>query len=920
MLLAYWVQQTAVTKEIAAVEEKHLIIAGSLSRAFERYANDTKAVFAHASANFEMLGKLRNVDLLLNSMGISELCSVSASGRISGVLDPNGRCAFDLDEDKIRRLRKKTNDDPGKVSISKLRRVNDRPAFYLAHTISGDGMVVGTLETNYLIEQQKSIAFGERGHSMVVDAVGRVVAHPNAEWEASSKDASQLSVVQKMMRGETGVSSFYSPPMQADMIAGHTVVPGVGWGVMVPQPLSELLDQAGDVRGAAFLIAATGLALAAFLGWLAARFLASPIEAVSHTATAIARGNDRARVTNIPTHTAREVKELAKSFNQMVDRLSTTHTDLQRHRDNLEQLVHERTAELEREVKVREHAEEVLQLQKENLDVTLASIGDGVITSDSANNINYLNPVAEKLTGWSLDEARGRTLHGVLSLIDLHSSEPIELRPSDGITSNQIFDGSLLRRDESSMDVQITVAKIKDVEGAVTGLVIVVRDVTETRKLSQRLSYEASHDALTGLFNRRAFESRVSDAIRDASDGDCVYSLCYIDLDQFKIVNDTCGHAAGDELLRAVTGLIKQRMRKSDVLARLGGDEFGILFNQCSLARALTLAEGIRAHVQEFRFVYDDHSFHVGVSIGVVEISDAMTSLGEIFKSADTACYLAKERGRNRVEPFHPTDVDTLLRAGEVHWISRLRAALDHHRFELHAQAVAPLHEVANHHTHYEVLLRLRDDNNQLIYPSTFLPAAARYNLVPTIDRWVFAHAIAWLASNAGHLAGGRLSINLTGATLSEPNFLGYVQGQLDHRGLSAESIIIEITENSAMSNLPNALTFMSALKEDGCKFALDDFGTGFSSLGTLKSLPVDYVKIDGGFVRDILTDPVDDKMVNTICEIGHTMNKTVVAEFVESNAVAARLREIGVDYAQGFAIQKPRPLDDIASIETVEN
>ncbi|MCP4430443.1 MAG: diguanylate cyclase [Gammaproteobacteria bacterium] len=640
MLLGYWVQQTAVEKEIMAVEEKHLIIAQNLSNAFDRYAIDTKAVFAHISLNIDMIEKLKNVDMLLDSMGISDLCTVDNLDRISAALNKLEPCGFSLDKEKITKLRAKVESYPDKVSISRLRRLDNRPVFFLAQRINADRFAVGTLETSYIRKIQKSIAFGKKGHSMVVDASGRVIAHPNARWEASSKDASKLSVVQKMIRGETGVSTFYSPPMKADMIAGHTTVPDVGWGVMVPQPYSELIEQAGDVRWAAFFVTIFGLFFATLLAWLAARALSNPITRVSETARAIARGDTKVRVTNISRYTAREVRDLANSFNLMVGQLRASHEDLERHRDNLGQLVDERTIEL-------------LQ-QKRNLDITLASIGDAVITTDSDYHIAYLNPVAEKLTGWSLQQANGLALEEVLTFLDVNNGEPMMILPTGHNQANkQPYDSVLKRADGSTIDVQKTVAKIEDDDNSVIGMVIVIRDVTVTRNLSRKLSYEAAHDPLTGLVNRRAFEEKVAEAIVLASSDQSIHSLFYIDLDRFKIVNDSCGHAAGDELLCNVTKLIKLNMRKADTLARLGGDEFGMLLSECPLQKALGIAENIRQLIEDCEFAYKDQVFKIGASIGVIEIDHRAESLKEVFSAADSACYLAKEHGRNRVETIN---------------------------------------------------------------------------------------------------------------------------------------------------------------------------------------------------------------------------------------------------------------------------
>ncbi len=635
ILLGYWVQQTAIEAEVASVEEKHLIIAKNLSNAFDRYARDTKAVFDHVSLNYDNIRMMKEVQSLLKSFGISELCIVHNDNQLFAAINRTEPCGFNLDENTISMLKSKAMEHPDTVSFSRLSRIDNRPVFFLVRKLNDDRVVVGVLETTYLIKIQKSIAFGKRGHSMVVDATGHVIAHPNEKWESSSKDASKLSVVQKMMRGETGVSTFYSPPMKADMIAGHTAVPNVGWGVMVPQPYSELLEQANDVRWVAFVITILGITFAAILGWLAARVLSSPIAKVCETARAIANGDSKVRVTDISRYTAAEVYDLADSFNLMIGRLRASHEDLERHKNNLEILVDERTAEL--------------NLQKRNLNITLASIGDGVVTTDSKNNISYLNPVAEKLTGWSLKRAFGLALEDVLRLQDVGTGQPMALLPAGPNEANKTHESYLERTDGCTVDVQQTIARIEDEEGLAIGTVIVIRDVTETRKLSQRLSYEASHDSLTGLVNRRAFESLVDDAISRASDDQSVHSLCYIDLDRFKTVNDSCGHAAGDELLCNVTSLMGLLMRKADVLARLGGDEFGVLLPDCTIDSALKIADNIRLAIQDYKFLYHDQEFQIGTSIGVVEINHITGNLNDVFKAADSACYLAKDQGRNCV-------------------------------------------------------------------------------------------------------------------------------------------------------------------------------------------------------------------------------------------------------------------------------
>jgi diguanylate cyclase (GGDEF)-like protein/PAS domain S-box-containing protein len=915
-LLAYWVQSSAMDKEVSGVEEKHLIIAGDLSRAFERYIIDTKAIFAHVSANFDLIDRLQGIDKLLNSTGITDLCIIESTGKISPVLKKEQPCSFTLSNTQIEHLVQKTLDKPNETSMSDLERFNDQPMFFLVHPIGDNRLAVACLETDYIIKIQKSITFGDYGHSMVVDALGQVIAHPDPDWQATSKNASELSIVQKMMHGETGVSTFYSPPMQAEMIAGYTSVPGIGWGVMVPQPFDELRNRADDVFMAALPISIAGFILAVLLGWISARALARPIEAISKTAAAIASGDIQARVNNIPKHTALEVKELALSFNRMVNQLSESHYDLKLHRDDLERLISERTGELEQEILKREHAETVLQQQKERLDITLASIAEGVISTENGQKIHYLNPVAEQLSGWSLKAAYGRTLAEILPIIDTQTGQTIEILPYTGSNTPQTYEGLLLRQDGSTIVVQTSVAEIKGSSGE---LVIVIRDITETLKLSRQLSFDASHDALTGLLNRREFENLVASAIEQVGSEQFVHCLCYLDLDQFKIINDASGHAAGDQLLCAVSNTLKAFMGKSEVVGRLGGDEFGILLKQCSLSEALKKAEKICKLIRNMRFVYEEQSFHVGVSIGIAEINNQRDTVIGLFKAADSACFLAKKQGRNRAYAYQASDEEALGRAGAVRWVGKLHSALEDDLFELYAQPIASLaNELITSH-HYELLLRMREEDGTLISPDSFLPAAASYNLLQNIDRWVFIRAIDWLNHHQSLLKGGRLSINITGATLSDTKFLQFAQQQLRDKNMHADAIIIEITENSALSNRSAALTFMSEMRSIGCQFALDDFGKGFSSLSCLKQLPIDYIKIDGGFVQNILTDPVDEIMVKTIRTIGHSIGKMVIAEFVESDEIRSRLRALKIDYGQGFAIGKPSPLSGLAEKLTQE-
>lgn len=440
-------------------------------------------------------------------------------------------------------------------------------------------------------------------------------------------------------------------------------------------------------------------------------------------------------------------------------------------------------------------------------------------------------------------------------------------------------------------------------------------DVTEAHELSNQLSYQATYDDLTGLVNRREFEDRLQEVIELAQERRSDNVLCYLDLDQFKVINDTCGHMAGDELLRQLAQELYRCVRRDDTLARLGGDEFAILLENCTLENAERAANNVRQAVQNFRFIWNDNMFTIGVSIGLTLISQDGESLSEVLRRADAACYAAKEAGRNRVHVFRMDDEELALRHMEMSWVSRVNAALEENRLELWHQEIAEISrderpEGSTAEDHFEILLRMRDADGTLIMPGTFLPAVERYTLAAKIDRWVLKALFKWLDENP-HTAAriGICAVNLSGQTLGDLSFHNEVIALLENSNVRADCICFEITETSAIANLSNATLFMQRLKQHGCTFALDDFGSGLSSFAYLKTLPVDFVKIDGLFVKDILTDPVDRAMVKAIIEMAHAMGKLAIAEFVENDEILQEVIDLGVDYVQGYGIGRPAPL-----------
>lgn len=438
---------------------------------------------------------------------------------------------------------------------------------------------------------------------------------------------------------------------------------------------------------------------------------------------------------------------------------------------------------------------------------------------------------------------------------------------------------------------------------------------TELYEEKERVNYHATHDSLTKLVNRREFENRLNEAVRIARQGKATHALLYMDLDQFKVVNDTCGHVAGDELLRQLGSLLNRRIRGADTLARLGGDEFGVLLQSCSINNAISLAETLHEVIQDFRFAWESQTFVLGVSIGIVEITKESANLTDVLAAADTACYAAKERGRNRIHLYKDDDAELTKRKGEMRWVSRLTSALEDDRFVLYAQPIVPVNPGKDSQAHYEILLRMLDESGKIIPPGGFICAAERYNLMHQIDRWVIRNTFEFLAENCPADQHGQhpmISINLSGESMGHDSFLTYINILFREYRIEPGNICFEITETAAIADLSNATRIIDGLKSLGCRFSLDDFGSGLSSFAYLKTLPVDYLKIDGMFVKDIETDPIDFAMVKSITEIGHVMGMQLIAEFVENDAILDKLASINVDYAQGYGIQRPAPLDEI--------
>jgi len=561
-------------------------------------------------------------------------------------------------------------------------------------------------------------------------------------------------------------------------------------------------------------------------------------------------------------------------------------------------------------------SEDNLNKEKERAIVTLHSIGDGVITTNINGNIGSLNSVAETLTGWKFANAKDMPIQQICRFIRDNDHTQIEnpviqtLNQSKTILSDSHC--ILLRDDGNEFAIEYTASPIFDKSERMTGSVLVFRDVTEMRALSNQLNYQATHDSLTSLINRREFEKRLEQAINDSNTDHEHHILCYLDLDQFKVVNDTCGHIAGDELLKQIAVTLRGQIRDSDLIARLGGDEFGILLKNCDLEKAKTIINDTRKAINDIRFVWDDKSFNVGLSVGIVKINKHSGNIYNVLSAADTSCYVAKDEGRNRFHVYEQNDDTLIKRQGEMQWVHRINHALENEKFLLYFQTIEPL-QYENKSLHIEILIRMINDEGKIIPPMAFIPAAERYDLMNTIDRWVVSNTLQFfkIINNQDI---GVIAINLSAQSLSDDGFLDFITSEINKNNINPNQLCFEITETSAIINLSRAMDFISALKNIGCKFALDDFGSGLSSFAYLKNLPVDYLKIDGGFIRDILDDPMDLAFVESINQIGHVMGIKTIAEFVENDQIFSLLKKIGIDYAQGYGLSQPLPLSDIVN------
>jgi len=554
--------------------------------------------------------------------------------------------------------------------------------------------------------------------------------------------------------------------------------------------------------------------------------------------------------------------------------------------------------------------------QYERLHIILESINEGVITTDRSGRVEYLNSVAEKLTGWTTVSAKGRPIEAIFRVVD--EKTRLRIRSSvrqcllNGATRKVAERTLLTSKDCREYYVDDSASPLKDSSGKVLGIVLVFRDVTERYRLNEEVKYRATHDSLTGVVNRDEFNRRLKLLVSEATESKVRHALIFIDLDRFKLVNDAVGDAAGDELLKQVSAIIRRAVQGGDVVARLGGDEFAVLLTHCAIELAQEAARKICREIDQFRFQHGTQRFRIGASIGLVPIDGDLTTSDALLQAADNACFAAKTEGRNRVHTYLPTDKLIASHRQDMHWVRRLEQAVDGNEFVLYWQRFTPLQGV-DKAVHGEVLLRMVDESGRLVSPGAFLPAAERFHMASRIDRWVVGRVFGWMQDHCERLRHvATISINLSGLSVGDRDFHRYVTELLRDSKFDHRRICFEITETAAITNLAEASSFILKMRQFGIRFALDDFGSGVSSFGQLKNLPVDYLKIDGLFTRDLENDKVNQATIRSILDVARVTGKLTVAEFVETQQAETLLREIGIDYAQGYLRHAPAPLDEI--------
>lgn len=740
----------------------------------------------------------------------------------------------------------------------------------------------------------------------LLNEIGEKVVHLSKITEENS--AELINAGKSLLQGNKGYSFYTSAATRQELVALYAPVRAAGYGLIMSIPKTTILAPVANLQSYFIVLILVITSVVLIMAVVAAKRVLIRILKLNEASKMIAAGNYDKKI--IPGGSD-EISELAASFNTMADNLKAREEILFAERKEAEEVLQKHNLELENKVKLRTTA---IMAAKEQLSDFKDAIDEHSIVTitDIDGTIIYANEKFCLISGYSQEELIGQN-HRILNSGNQERNYWTEMFKtiSRGKTWNDEVRN--IAKDGSFYWVKTTIMPSFDDTGAIKNYISIRTDITENKQLNEKISYQASHDALTGMVNRREFERRLEQLISRSEDG-VPHSVLYLDLDEFKIVNDTCGHHAGDELLRQIPELVKQQTRKADLVARLGGDEFGLILHACDEHQAKNVANKILQSISDFQFCWEKRCYKIGVSIGIVMLGDEQTTLAETLKSADAACYAAKDRGRNTVVVYSASDNELVSRQEQMNWATKLTECLEEDKFILYAQPIVPTRKPASKNISYEILLRMTE-GEKIIPPGAFLPAAERYNKITQIDRWVVSKTLSMIKDQKTFLENtDHISINLSGMSLTDESFMRFLIDEIDKSNLHGK-ICFEITETAAITNLSAASKAINILHGMGIRFSLDDFGSGLSSFAYLKNLQVDYLKIDGNFVKDIVTDPIDRAMVNSIHEVASVMGKTTVAEFVENEDILSVLCEIGVDYAQGYGIGKPAPLTNLLQL-----
>lgn len=674
--------------------------------------------------------------------------------------------------------------------------------------------------------------------------------------------------------------------------------------ITVASDITHFNEKISATRSQVILAACCITLLTLFIALLILHRGLDPLKKLRKAANSLANGHFIAVEEN--SHYS-EISAPIAAFNTMVKTIQALVKDLTTE-------VEEHTVTENKFRRAKEEAEQIAKQAEQHrkfLDLTLQSIVDGVITTTTDGYIKSMNPMAEQLTGWTQTQALNKPVVQVMHMLSSITNKRI-YDPTENIEHKTVLDAPLaanLVQHNSNIEtpIEYITAPMRDSNNNIVGIIFIIHDESMQSSLNRQLTFQATHDALTGLINRYEFDRRLKNVIASHTDSTVHHTLCYIDLDQFKLINDTCGHTAGDDLLKEVTRLLQDNTNHTGLLARLGGDEFGLLLENHTIEQAETAALSLLNIIQNYQFNWQGNNFNISASIGITPLTSNTITCEELLSNADSACNFAKENGRNRVQVYTSEDDKFLTQQREMHWVSRINLAMEENRFQLYFQEIMPVSDNEQPFIlHGEILLRMIDKEGNIVSPNNFLPAAERYNMIGIIDQWVVDNAITWLASRKDKVL---LSVNLSGTSLSNRDFLNFVVSKIKQHNINPELLCFEITETAAINYMSTAIHFMTVLKKLGCTFALDDFGSGLSSFAYLTSLPVDYLKIDGAFVMDIDKDPMHYAMVKSINEVGQVMGIRTIAEFVVSETIIEKLKTVGVDYAQGYAVARPVPL-----------